>query len=363
MRAALAGGYALAGAVLTITLRDLQWRARRFALGVVATSLVFTTTLLLVGVHASFTDETASTVAAVGADRWVVPEGVSGPFTASSPVGPDVVARVARARGVRSAEPLVAFRHVARVGSDQRVVNVIAVPRGGIVRPRLVAGRPIRSAGEVVADERARFDIGDTFTLGRHRLRVVGLVRNLTYFGGTPTLLLSLGDGRRIAYDGRALASAVITRGVPVGPLPGLRVMDRAAVRDDLMRPMRAATSTIAVLALLLSVVAAGIVGLMTYMSGLDRLVDFAVFKAIGVRTGRLLGGLVLQSLTLALGSALAATVAAIAIKPVFPIVVHLSLATCSMLVGLALLVGLLVSLVSIRQCAHVDPAIAFGRH
>jgi putative ABC transport system permease protein len=274
-----------------------------------------------------------------------------------------VVARVARARGVRSAEPLVAFRHVARVGSDQRVVNVIAVPRGGIVRPRLVAGRPIRSAGEVVADERARFDIGDTFTLGRHRLRVVGLVRNLTYFGGTPTLLLSLGDGRRIAYDGRALASAVITRGVPVGPLPGLRVMDRAAVRDDLMRPMRAATSTIAVLALLLSVVAAGIVGLMTYMSGLDRLVDFAVFKAIGVRTGRLLGGLVLQSLTLALGSALAATVAAIAIKPVFPIVVHLSLATCSMLVGLALLVGLLVSLVSIRQCAHVDPAIAFGRH
>ena len=58
-----------------------------------------------------------------------------------------------------------------------------------------------------------------------------------------------------------------------------------------------------------------------------------------------------------------ASTVAAIAIKPVFPIVVHLSVATCGLLVGLALLVGLLVSLVSIRQCASVDPAMAFGRH
>jgi ABC-type antimicrobial peptide transport system permease subunit len=50
-------------------------------------------------------------------------------------------------------------------------------------------------------------------------------------------------------------------------------------------------------------------------------------------------------------------------LAPAFPIGVQFSTATYLGLLGLALVVSLLVSFVSVRQATRVDPAIAFGRH
>lgn len=350
--------------MLTITLRDLQWRARRFSLGVVATGLVFATTLLLVGVHSSFQQESTRTVNAFGADRWVVPGDVSGPFTANSPVTESVRRDLLQAPGVVWTEPVALFRHVATEGSIEHVVNVIAFDAGGLmVKPPIVAGRPVAGQGEAVADERAGVDVGQTVRVGGVPLEIVGHTRDLTYFAGTPALLMTIEDGRRIAFNGEPLATAIITLGVPQGPVEGLKVMDAGAVIADLRRPTAGATTTIAVLAVLLSAVAAGILGLMTYLSGLDRMMDFAVFKAIGVRSGRLLVGLVLQVLLLALTAALLAGAAAWLIAPAFPIGVNLSSGTYLGLFAGALGISLLVSLVSVRQATSVDPALAFGRN
>ena len=349
--------------MLTITLRDLQWRARRFGLGVAATGLVFAATLLLAGVHASFQAESTRTVRAFGADRWIVPADVSGPFTANSPLNAGERRRVLFTPGVTAAVPVALFRHVAREGGREHPVNVIAYGLGGIVRPRVVAGRGLAHAGEVVADERVRVPLGRRLTLGDVALRVVGHTRDLTYFAGTPALLVTIHDGRRIAFDGAPLNTAIITRGVPGAPIAGLKVMDFSAVRSDLRRPTEGATTTIAVLALILAVVAAGIIGLMSYLSNLDRLVDFALFKAIGVPTQKLLAGLVLQVVALALAAALTAGGLAWLLAPTFPIGVELSGGAYLALLALALGVGLLVSLISIRQATAVDPALAFGRN
>ena len=56
-----------------IGLRDLQWRLRRFVIGVAATALVFSITLLLGGISAFFHNETSRTVSAFNVDRWIVP--------------------------------------------------------------------------------------------------------------------------------------------------------------------------------------------------------------------------------------------------------------------------------------------------
>src|SRR4051812_771217 len=69
--------------VLFVSLRDLQWRRRRFLIGVLAAGLVFALTLLMSGVSASFTNEIKHTVAAFDVDSWIVPSGVSGPFTST----------------------------------------------------------------------------------------------------------------------------------------------------------------------------------------------------------------------------------------------------------------------------------------
>lgn len=349
--------------MLTITLRDLQWRARRFALGVAATSLVFAMTLVLAGLVVGFSDEIDHTVATFHADRWAVPAGTSGPFTAASPLPASALARVRATAGVAAAEAVVLFRQTTRDGTTDHAVNVIAAQPGGMVRPALTAGRDVERSGEAVVDDLTGIPLGHTITVSRLRLHVVGLTHGLSYFAGTPVLLMSLQDGRRLAFSGAPLASAIVMRGIPRSAVAGVKLMDRAAVKTDLGKPVAGATTTIAILAVILAIIAVGIIGLMTYLSGLDRLVDFAVFKAIGVRTGKLLTGLVLQVLLLVLVSAGVASAIALVLAPTFPIGVHLTVAAFAGLLGLAVVVGLLVSLVNVRQATAVDPALAFGRN
>jgi len=349
--------------MLRITLRDLQYWARRFGLGIAATALVFSITLLLAGVYESFRTEAQRTVDVFHADRWIVPAGEAGPFTAQAPVDEATRARVAAAPGVRAAESVVIFRSVIHQGGGKKLLNVIAAPPGGVVRPQVTKGRAPAGAGEALADDRVGVAVGDLIALGSARVRIVGLTHDLTYLAGTPALVLTLTDGQRLAYGGARLASAVLTSGAPRAALPGLQSMRPDEVVADLRRPTSGATTTVAFQALLLAFVAAGIVGLMTYLSGLDRTVDFAVFKATGVGNGRLLGGLVLEALTMALLAAALATAVAHLIQGGFPIGVRLTPAVHLVLFGLAVVVGALVSTVSVRQALHVDPALAFGRN
>src|SRR3954464_9494113 len=70
--------------MLLIALRDLQWRRRRFIIAVLATSLRFALTLLLSGPATGLRGEASRAVRSFDAGAWFVPEGTSGPFTASS---------------------------------------------------------------------------------------------------------------------------------------------------------------------------------------------------------------------------------------------------------------------------------------
>ena len=47
--------------MLRVTLRDLQWRRRRFVIAIVGTSLVFAMTLVLTGLSNGFREEANNT--------------------------------------------------------------------------------------------------------------------------------------------------------------------------------------------------------------------------------------------------------------------------------------------------------------
>jgi putative ABC transport system permease protein len=98
------------------SLRDLQWRRRRFTIAVAATALVFAMTLVFAGVNTSFHNETRRIVGSFHADRWLVAEGASGPFTTASVIPAAAAERVARVPGVMRADPLVIFHSAVRVG-------------------------------------------------------------------------------------------------------------------------------------------------------------------------------------------------------------------------------------------------------
>src|SRR5580765_6830359 len=85
-----------AAPVLFVSLRDLQWRLRRFMIGVLATRLVFAIALLISGIDASFQNEAKRAVAAFRADQWVVSQQAFGPFTSSNLVQDSDAAKIAK---------------------------------------------------------------------------------------------------------------------------------------------------------------------------------------------------------------------------------------------------------------------------
>ena len=347
--------------MLTITLRDIQWRARRFALGALATALVFAATLLLAGLHAAFVNEATQTVASFKADRWIVPAGVSGPFTQNVPLSAAQQGEVSRLPGVVRATPIVVSAVVVLAQGQEHNVDLIGYSASGGFAPPITAGRAPRASNEVVVDRLLHLPTGSRISIEGRSWRVVGQVSGLTYNVGTPALLMTLGAARRVVFGGEPQASTVITRGVPRNVPAGLRAMTNAEVLADLRRPLSTATSAIEVLAVLLFVVAIGVIGLMVYLSSLDRLPEFAVYKAVGVSSASLLSSLVLQTMAFALVAAALAVAVSAVIAPHFPIPVSIGAGLYAALFGAALVVGLAASAVGVRQVTRVDPAVAFA--
>jgi putative ABC transport system permease protein len=348
------------GGMWRVALRDLQWRRRRFVIAVLATSLVFGMTLLMTGFSGSLHNEGPRIVAAVGADAWLVADGAPGPFTTSTPVRAAEAQRVAAAPGIVRADPLVILHSTIR-RPTVRDVNVIGTRPGGLGSPPLTEGRAMAAPGEVVADSALGLRPGDRIELSGRQLQVVGLADRVTWYFGTPTVFLALQDAQAVAFDRQPLAMAIVTEGVPRPAPTGLDVLSNEQATVDLERPLVRGTQSIDLINVLLWLVAAGIIGSIVYLSALERLREFAVFKATGAANCSLLAGLALQAVVLSATAAVLAVGIARLLAPLFPFAVEIPPLAFPRLVVLAMLVGLAASVAGLRRAVSVQPALAFG--
>jgi putative ABC transport system permease protein len=343
-----------------VALTDLQWRRRRFVIAVLATSLVFGMTLLMAGFATSLHNEGRRIVAALGADAWLVAAGAPGPFTTSTPIRAADADRVAAAPGVERADPLV-IPHATIRRPAVRDVNIIGARPGGLGAPPLARGRAVTRPGEVVADIELGLRPGDRVALSGRPLQVVGLADRVTWYFGTPTLFLALEDAQAVAFDGQPLAMAILTEGRPRTGLPGLALLSNQQAVDDLERPLVRGSQSIDLISALLWLVAAGIIGSIVYLSALERLREFAVFKATGASNRSLLAGLALQAVILSATAAVLAVGIAQLLGPMFPFAVEIPPLAFPRLLVLAMLVGLAASVAGLRRAVSVQPALAFG--
>jgi len=343
-----------------LTLRDLQWRRRRFVIAVLATAMAFAMSLLMSWVNARLHGEPGRIVAVLDTDAWVVEEGTSGPFTASTVISADLAETVAALPSVSAAQPVVLL-HSTMQARSVRDVNVIGLPVEGWGWPQIRHGRSPTGPGETVADIAAGLGVGDEVFLAGRRLVVVGTAAGVSYYFGAPTFLVPLADAQAIAFAGQPFATAIATDGVPSSAPAGFQVLSPAEVEADLARILESSTQTIGVLNALLIVMAAGIIGSIVYLSALERTRDFAVLKATGASSGALFAGLAAQAVTLSLVAAVAgAALARFVLTPLIPFDVDLTASSFVTLAATALAVGVLASLAGLRRATGVDPALAF---
>ncbi len=127
------------------------------------------------------------------------------------------------------------------------------------------------------------------------------------------------------------------------------------------MRPLKVASGAITIVAFLLWIVAVLIVGSVVYLSALERMRDFAVFKAIGVPTRSVLAGLALQAVIVALLAAALGVILTQLLAPLFPMTVVVPMHAYLALPAIAVAIGLLASVARQRRAEAVDPTQAFG--
>ena len=197
--------------------------------------------------------------------------------------------------------------------------------------------------------------------LGSRRMLIVGIVNNSTALAKTPNLFVTTVGIQQSEFGGQPLISSIGIRGTLSQIPDGFRVVDRNVAVDDLMRPTKIAVQAIRIVAILLWIVAALIVGGVVYLSALERMRDFAVFKAIGVSTRSVLGGLVMQAILVAVLAAGFGAGLARLLAPLFPMNVIEPPSAYPLLAVIAVGVGLFASATAVQRAASVDPALAFG--
>lgn len=340
-----------------LTFRDLQYRAMRFAVVIGATAVVFTLLLLMTGLSEQFEREPRETVAALGADTWLVRAGASGAFTSAATIDPAIADDVDG-----TADPVVIARHSMRAGgSDPEDIVVIGFTARGLGAPETVEGGLPKRPGEVVVADAAELSPGDDLVIGGRDYEVSGVTLDATMFAGMPLVFMGFGDAQKLVYRGQALATAVLVDG-ELGNVPeGFATLSNEEIAADATRPLEKSISSINLIRALLWVVAAMIIGAVVYLSAIERHRDFAVLKAVGASNRSLLGGLAFQGMLIALISASLAGVLQKLLLPVFPLHVHVTAATLILLPVAAVGVALLASVAGLRRVARADPATAFA--
>lgn len=349
--------------MLLITLRDLQWRWKRFLVALGATAIVLALTLVLAGVSASFGNEASRTVDAFGAQGWLVPEGATGPFMSSATLPASRADDVASLPGAEAASPIAVLRGAVEHGDLPGAVdvNLIGTVPGAFTSPPVVAGRAAALVGEATVDRRVGIGIGQTVRTGTRELVVVGQTDGLSFRAGVPSMYVTLVEAQAIGYGGAALASAIVTKGTPAQAPAGLVLLDGEDVRADLLAPIANARKTISLVLGLLFLVAALVIGSVVFLSALDRVRDFAVLKAIGSGNGALVGGVALQSVLLTAAAGLVGAILAQVIGPVLPMHAEIGGGAYLLLAVVGTVVAILGSLAGVRRALRVDPALAFG--
>ena len=343
--------------MLIAALRDLQWRKRRFAIAIVGTGLVFAMTLVLTGLANGFRVEATRTVDSLGVDAFLVKSGATGPFLGSAAFPPAKL----QLPGVGASVPLVYGSATMPDGDSARSVNVFGAPERGPGIPMMSDGRPPSATDEVAVSDAMGKTIGETVEIGSLPLRIVGIVDDSTALAGQPNIFLTTAGAQKLLFSGQSLITSMGLRGMPSTAPDGFRVVDRAGAVEDLLRALSGARQAMTLMAGLLWLVAASIVGSMIYMSAMERTRDFAVFKAVGVPTRSILAGLAMQAVIVAILAAVLGGVLSVLLGPLFPMRVDVPRIAFLLLPVVAVTIGVLASVAGLRRAVTVDPARAFG--
>lgn len=337
--------------MLTLVVRDLQYRRWRVALVVLLISVVIALLFVISGLLGQLDREPVRAVEQIGGDRsYLVAANSSGPLTTpqSAP------------RSTLNAVSGSTVFLMGRATVDDRALMLVGLPSRDI-RAEVVEGDLPAATSEMIVDESAGYEVGDVLVLGGRETTVVGLMTDSTVLAGLPLAFVPLPRGQSTLASGQDIVSGALVD-EPLDGDPGdLRLMSPAEVADDARSPLAAAIDSVSVLRVLLWTVTAVLIATTIYATAATRVRDMAVLKAVGGRDVFLAAALVLEAVLIAVVSTGIAAVLQQLARPLFPLTVRIPSSAWWQIPATAVVIALVAAALGVRKVLTTNPSEAFA--
>ncbi|MCY4401412.1 MAG: ABC transporter permease [Candidatus Poribacteria bacterium] len=367
-------------------LKDLRYRQARVVLTALGITLLISLILLLGGIMSGMRIQAQQYVNSTGADIWISAEGSGGAFIGFSLLEEELMAFLGSSPGLvdNSASPIIFAQARPIVKGKPTKAMVVGYTKGKLGGPKqVVEGRMFTSRKymdyrpednvpyEVIVDEKMGLEIGEKITISKDEVRVVGKTKSLMFVLDTPLLFMDIRAAQRVLLENTPYVNMMVAKSdnkfTPDEVAANLDSFGTIEARtlehtlSDIMeywvdQPMKA----VQFLRVMLWLVAGLIVGMITYVTMLEKTQEIGVLKAIGASNNYVMTLLLKQvALTSIIGVGIGFCLSYI-FAAAAPIFVKINLVESVIVASISFIVCCGSGYLAARKAIKVDPMVAF---
>ena len=371
----------------SIFLKDMAYRRTRVVLTAIGITVLILLILFLGGIMNGMRIQATQYVESTGADIWISAEGSGGAFIGFSMLIEESMGPLNYAEGLRpnSASPLVFAQARPIIRGKPSKAIVVGYRQGKLGGPpHVLEGRMFDKSEfenyspeyvpprQVVVDEKMNLEIGERIVIGGKELKVVGKVKSLMFVLDTPLLFMDVRTAQDVLLGSYPRVNMMIAKSAKgVTPekvakqfrdsLWKIEVRTLKQTIDDIIdyyvvSPMRAVTF----LRVMLWLAAGILVGMITYVTTLEKTQEIGVLKAIGASNMYVMQLILKQVVLISIVGVLCGLILAFIFAAAAPIFVSIHLLESIIVAVISFLVCCLSGYLAARKAVAVDPMLAF---
>lgn len=392
-------------------LKDLRYRRARVVLTALGIIVLISLILLLGGIMNGMRIQAKQYVKSTGADIWISAEGSGGAFIGFSLLAEEYMAGLNSAQGLvpDSASPLIFAQARPNIKGKPTKAMVVGYTLGELGGPKqVVQGRMFTQRKfedyrpeddvpyEVVVDEKMGLEIGEIITISKEQVRVVGKAKSLMFVLDTPLLFMDVRAAQRVILENTPYINMMIAKTQhkqlqeQIGANAALQTQDQTTLNisnlqsaeevaanldaldtiearsldqtlSDIMEywvdePMKA----VQFLQVLLWLAAGLIVGMITFVTMLEKTQEIGVLKAIGASNNYVILLLLKQVAIISLFGVLIGYCLSYIFAAAAPIFVKINFVESIIVACISFVVCCSSGYLAARRAIRVDPMVAF---
>lgn len=382
-------------------LKDMRFRQARVVLTALGIIVLISLILLLGGIMNGMRIQAQQYVKSTGADIWISGEGSGGAFIGFSLLAEEYMAGLNSADGLvpDSASPLIFAQARPNINGKPTKAMVVGYTLGELGGPKqVIEGRMFTPRTyedyrpeddipyEVVVDEKMGLEIGEIINISKEQVRVVGKAKSLMFVLDTPLLFMDVRAAQQVILENTPYINMMIAKTQhkqlqeQIGAnfnINNLQTAEEVAANLDALDTIEARSldqtlsdimeywvdepmKAVQFLRVMLWLAAGLIVGMITYVTMLEKTQEIGVLKAIGASNNYVIKLLLKQVALISIIGVLLGYCLSYIFAAAAPIFVKINFVESIIVACISFIVCCSSGYLAARKAIKVDPMVAF---